>query len=45
MNITEITVHQVALQELIREYLIPAKKLVYRLVALVNILLEAVLLS
>jgi hypothetical protein len=45
MNITEITVHQVALQELIQVYLRPAKKLVYRLVALVRILLEAVLLS
>jgi hypothetical protein len=41
----EITVHQVALQELIQEYLTPAKKLVYHLVALVNILLEVILLS
>jgi hypothetical protein len=41
----EITVHQAVLRELIQEYLILAKKLVYHLVALVRILLEAVLLS
>jgi hypothetical protein len=45
MNITEITVHQDALRELIQEYLIQAKKLVYHLVALVRILLEVILLS
>jgi hypothetical protein len=45
MNIMEIMVLQAVLRELIQEYLIPVKKLVYHLVALVRILLEVVRLS